>query len=307
LAWFTVIVSTIVVVQVVLAAVAAGFSWRWGRERGAAWGMVIALAGVSTFMLLPPASNVVWEYLPKLEFVQFPWRCLALQTLCLVVLTTAALARYRVRWLIITAGALVLAAGAASGVSASYAPGFPAILRNTARVYGGYIGDTKFMPLNADAEVLWAAHNMPEALVTMPNAAIRVLRWEAESATLLIHSPAPTEVVLRRMTYPAWRVTVNGQPVAAGSDSFARLTFLAPAGSSRAEVSFVRTPDRLVGDAISALAVLLVAGILFAGARKPGFLPPEAQESSALRGAGDGPEWRQNPLAPAGDEESCQD
>jgi hypothetical protein len=88
---------------------------------------------------------------------------------------------------------------------------------------------------------------------------------------LRVESRHPTLLVLRLMNYPAWRVEVNGKRVAPESqDPTGRMVVPLPAGHSDVDVRFTRTPERWVGDAISLVAVLALAALLF---------PPQSEES----------------------------
>jgi hypothetical protein len=80
----------------------------------------------------------------------------------------------------------------------------------------------------------------------------------------VVHSPEPVTAALRLLNYPAWRVEVNGRPVQARSNQQTGQMLIAlPAGTSRVQVAFASTPDRLWGDAVSGAAALgLLAVVL---------------------------------------------
>jgi len=85
--------------------------------------------------------------------------------------------------------------------------------------------------------------------------------------------PRPEQLRLRLFNYPAWRVEVNGRPVAATTQrSTGEMVFPVPAGLSKIEVTFVRTRDRLAGGIISLLA-LVAALVLWLKIGKPGRKP----------------------------------
>ena len=91
-------------------------------------------------------------------------------------------------------------------------------------------------------------------------------RWTAEEKEFRVTSFISLRVELRVLDYPAWRVTVNGQTVRPEhTETTARMVLLLPSGWQHVRVSFVRTPDRKVGIAISVIAVLTLLALLNAG------------------------------------------
>jgi hypothetical protein len=80
----------------------------------------------------------------------------------------------------------------------------------------------------------------------------------------VVHSPEPVTAALRLLSYPAWRVEVNGKPVPALSNhQTGQMLITLPAGTSHVHVAFAATHDRLWGDAVSAAAALgLLAVVL---------------------------------------------
>src|SRR5260370_27239988 len=82
------------------------------RETRKLWGVLLLLSSAATVLMICP-SSVLWEYLPKLRFVQFPWRWMELLAVAYAYFLAAAIARPHVRW-IWGVLALVLAGGTAT-------------------------------------------------------------------------------------------------------------------------------------------------------------------------------------------------
>src|SRR6266478_5861321 len=81
-----------------------------GRARHQIWNVFLLLATVATALMLRP-SLVVWQLLPKLRFVQFPWRWMSILTVPFIYFLAAAFLRPRLRWLwIIAVAALITGA-----------------------------------------------------------------------------------------------------------------------------------------------------------------------------------------------------
>ena len=91
---------SILAVLLAAATVAAMFLARtWRKEAPQReWRLASTLAVVSIFMMVP-LSLPLWRYLPKLQFVQFPWRWLLVLCLAGALLGAAALAPLRRAWM----------------------------------------------------------------------------------------------------------------------------------------------------------------------------------------------------------------
>jgi hypothetical protein len=71
------------------------------------------------------------------------------------------------------------------------------------------------------------------------------------------------------LNYPAWRVEVNGKAVTPElAETTAQIILQANEGPQRIRMKFLRTPDRILGNAISAGAGIVVLGLFFLGAHR---------------------------------------
>jgi hypothetical protein len=259
--------------------------------------ILTSLAAASVFMLLP-VSNFVWTTLPKLEYVQFPWRWLFVLSACIALLLAAAGSKYvggphvahagdppttrpafwdgpyvgcgaegnvnarYVRMALVTGCLLLiaLAGGIATGKTAPFRHGAVAgYLEAATAEAGGYEGGSSFMPPGVTPEALASLRATPRALLA--GGTVRILRWSPDQKSLQAVSASPTRIVLHLLNYPAWRATVNGKPAAIAADSFGRATISLSEGISRIEVSFARTPDCTLGDLLTGLALLATAAL----------------------------------------------
>jgi hypothetical protein len=74
-------------------------------------------------------------------------------------------------------------------------------------------------------------------------------------------------LALRLFNYPAWRVEVNGQPVANSTRAVTgQMLIPVQAGENRVQIMFTRTWDRTLGGFISVVTALLLA--LFVALRR---------------------------------------
>jgi hypothetical protein len=270
--WFWAVISGLLCGMIALSVTAIGFSWSWRRQQRVPWLVMVTLIGTSIFMLLP-FSYVFWVHLPELRLVQFPWRCMPELTACTTILLVAAMARFPVRLLMIVLGAIAFVAGLACVSTAHWYPGEARILEQQNARNHGYEGDPQYMPHNARKEVFTALREMPLVASSNRNTTGQIMLWQPQSKAIMIDSPTPAQLTLHLMNYPAWQVTINGNPVASQSDKYGRLAVPIPAGTSTVEARFVITPDRKLGAAISVIALLILAG-LFIARRRERVLPP---------------------------------
>src|SRR5258708_21416131 len=68
------------------------------EETRSLWGVLLLLSAVAAILMVRP-SSVFWEHLPKLRFVQFPWRWMAILAVPYGSFLAAAVERQRRVWL----------------------------------------------------------------------------------------------------------------------------------------------------------------------------------------------------------------
>jgi hypothetical protein len=129
------------------------------------------------------------------------------------------------------------------------------------------VGDDHLdLPLNAPLAKVMPADSEDSAA---PQAQIQVQHWSPESKEIRVDAQSDARIALRLLNYPAWRVEVNGHLVAPERmDNFNQMVVPVAPGHSDIRVRFVRTIDRKVGDAISAVSALAVVILFWIGRRK---------------------------------------
>ena len=259
-----------------IAAIAAVFSNRGRREKppqlDQAWWPLAALGVVAVAMMFPGAA-IMWRLLPKMRFVQFPWRWLVpLNLVCWFFFALAtAPGRRRWPWWAATGVAITIVAGVMVQDAWWDSEDVPATI---SAVYSGngYEGADEYAPLGCnrydlpgEAPRVSAIGNAAEGSVQSAGVRIHIERWAPEAKTVSMDSARPITLALKLIGYPAWRAEVNGKTVTTQtmSDTMQMLVPL-PAGSNRVDVRFSRTPDRTLGGALSLItAAALAACALF--------------------------------------------
>jgi hypothetical protein len=278
---FNYIASTIAVAIIVLTGIAAIAARREHAQPGPfpdqskLWSAFLLLAAISTILMLR-FTLVLWQLLPKLRFVQFPWRWMSILTIPFIYFLAAAVARRRLRW-VWTAGTLTLLASTAIFLVQHTwwdDEEFPTLCASIASGEG-FDGTDEYDPTGDDhynlptktlrAQVLPLAEDAESqaanAAATPPKIVIE--RWTPERKIASVESAQPARLALRLLNYPAWQVQVNGsliQPAAA--DDSGQMIVAIPTGKSRVDVRFIRTVDRTIGSVLSILSSLAAAALL---------------------------------------------
>ena len=267
---------------VVMIVVAAGASLAGRRQAGSAqprpdrkpdtehetngdaeqvWRALLLLAAVATFLMLRP-SSLFWQVLPKLRFVQFPWRWMSTLAVPFAYFLAAAVAKRRFRWIWLSAVLAVLAAMATFFVRETWWDSDDVdTLRAGVAAGKGFEGVDEYDPVGDDHYNLPA--NAARAVILADSSdagaggTILIQRWTATEKSLRVTLREPERLALRLLNYPAWRVEVNGSLVVPenATDS-GQMVLELPAGESRVTVRLVRTTDRTLGGILSLLSVL---------------------------------------------------
>jgi len=271
---FNLLVSAVALAEIGVLAFAIWFSRRKNRVGTAALGCPVAGSatglktpvtllsawGAVSAVLLLSVSNLLWRHLPKLQFMQLPFRWLLCLNAALAVLLTMAAKRWTTR---VLACAVLLAAVIFAGYR--FQPPWwetASDIRemSTAVADGtGYEGVDEYVPAGADPYEL--NKSLPrisdDTGAPVPN---ELLTWGETEKHFTVHAAAAQNLTVRLFNYPAWQAVVNGKPTATlTTDVTGLIVIPIPAGNSDVHIHFRRTSDRFAGDTVSliSLAVLI--------------------------------------------------
>jgi hypothetical protein len=259
------------------------------RSSGLFW----ALAALALTILMLPISSVVWETVPLMPFLQFPWRLLGPLAACLAVLSGVAVASLEALGtprLTTWAAAGILGLILILAVPLTYPPEWPAEFGATdpwgilqRELEGRWLGTTStgdYVPAgvavvprpNSQVVESYRAGGLPDRVnratlpagttVTLDPAQDRPLIWSYQ-----IHGRSPFVFRLFQFYFPGWTATLDGRPVPielAKPEGF--ITVDVPSGSHRLVVAFGDTPVRAVAWMVSG-AALMISLILVSRAR----------------------------------------
>jgi len=264
----------------------------WLRKRlrpGREWWMVLALIPAAVLVLQLPVSLPVWNVVPKMRLLQFPWRWLVVLEAPMAILFAGALWPGR-RWarasLIALCAAFFAAATVFAAESLHQICDADDSISNTLAVFArgeGFEGTDEYGPPGADDSLV--PMSLPGACL-VSNATVELgapspdenPTWDASQKsceqTLAATWVKPEHLqvaatashagflVLRLRSYPAWRVTVNGN--AAGALPVREDGLMAvpvDAGAAKIDVEWITTPDVIAGRWVSGIAMLLLCGL----------------------------------------------
>jgi len=282
-----------------LAVSLAGLLVAWKRGRLATerrWWIPLALISFAILFLLLPVSLPVWNLLPKLRLLQFPWRWLvALEApmaifFALAVWPGQAARRWRRVAVLSACAAVFLASAAMAGVFFFQNCDDEDAVQSMVNVYragAGFQGTDEYEPPGADNSLL--ASGLPAACLVADPATVLgmspggqlgdlIPAWKKDQHSCEITVdwqldeperkrfrsvvPQGSSLILRLRSYPAWQVRVNGQPVSTlprREDGL--MAVPVPKGPIDLTVDWTTTTDVLAGRWLSGFALLLLTAV----------------------------------------------
>jgi hypothetical protein len=268
--WFNCIASTCALGVILLCALAALGSGCFGSSSRARLGKcdvsrVFLMLAAAGSMLMMRFTAPLWNVLPKLRFVQFPWRWMSMVALLCACFLALAAERKRFAIWILTVLILTAPLAALFLDNGWWDPDEMPTLEAMVSDGTGFDGTDEYDPLGDDHQDLPVkaplAQLLPEdSVAPKETAKIQVLEWTTEEKRIAVNLPKESRIALRVLNYPAWRVEVNGEKLdPQRADNFNEMVVPVPSGESLVTVRFTRTWDRSVGILISLLSLLLLA------------------------------------------------
>jgi hypothetical protein len=237
----------------------------------------LAVLTIAIAILLTPITNFVWNYLPELLFLQFPWRLLAI--LAAVLSLTAAITLRGLNLKSIPKAALAIAIAAALTYPAYATFHQPCDDEDTVQARQALFQSNQgtdptdeYTPTTADNDSL-AKTNPPFWLSQDPDAKAPANAIPGPAPThLTLNSPIPQTLILNLRDYPTWRITLNQTPVTIHNQQDQRddglIAIPIPAGVSTVSITYTPPIDQTVGNIVSALSLILLVTALFTYRRR---------------------------------------
>lgn len=263
--------------------------------------LVVLLAAVTAILafLLTPPSLFVWHLLPKLAFLQFPWRLLSLLGVIFGLAVALLAANFRLTLRAASVVAVVFTLAMSFVAQHVYRQGcdsddLPATRFALLASHHGMQPTDEYTPRTADNDALrttdpayWLAGdaNAPApGTQPYPGAAdpnfdpsdLDDAQTVAANAPLdlALHLDRPRDLILNLRDDPSWEVTRTApglaqpvHPAHLGRDD-GLLAIALPAGDSTVKVRWRRTPDDDAGLGLSAIGLAILAGAAGFGRRR---------------------------------------
>ena len=243
------------------------------REDHRDLGNVLLAWALACGLLMFPVTALLWRILPKMQFMQFPWRwllCLSMifsifvsggfmwgQPPSAVRSSKARLVRPILQFAVFALIILVIAM-AWHYIQSPWWDTAADLreMQDNVSTGAGYEGTDEYTPSGADPATI--DKNARNVTIEGPSrGAIHVSRWDAESKTFTAEMSAPDDLALRLFRYPAWQAEVNGKLVrTSAKPDNGQMLVPVEAGTNRVQITFVRTWDRTAGGWISGLTLI---------------------------------------------------
>ena len=272
------------------------------RVEGPAFRLLLPLALIpfAVLFLQFPLSRPVWNLLPELRFLQFPWRWLLVLEAPMAIFFAAAIwpgssAR---RWQRVAISGLCIALFVGMTACAEqfffqscYAEDAVPGMLATYRAGHGFPGTDEYEPIGSDLSLI--PTGLPAAcLVSDPNTALgkpaespdlppvwNAAQGSCEATYSWAATPGqaphrhlriaatvdqPGYLVLRLLSFPAWQIRVNGRaPASLPHRDDGLVAVPVPQGAVEVTADWRTTPDVLAGRWLSALFALLLIALFF--------------------------------------------
>ncbi|MFY9559264.1 MAG: RdgB/HAM1 family non-canonical purine NTP pyrophosphatase [Terriglobales bacterium] len=257
---FNRLISTVAAAEIGALALVIWFYRAWRRQERKPW-ILLACWGGMAALIMVSITSPLWQHLPKLRFVQLPWRWLLCLNVALAMLLTKSLRRWSLRTL---ASATLLAVVVIAGYRIQPpwwdSAGDIQEMHEAVSDGTGYEGTDEYVPAGADPYEL----NKDLSPVTDSSGTPKrteVLQWGPVEKHLVVHTYAEELLALRLFNYPAWEVSLNGKRVETQTAAVTgQMEIPVPAGRNDIRLHFGRTRDRTIGGLVS----LLSFGVLLA-------------------------------------------
>jgi hypothetical protein len=244
-------------------AVVAGAAWaarHWRKTHLEIWNSLLGWA-LACGALMFSVTAGLWRILPKMQFMQFPWRWLLCLSMIFSLLVSVGMRRWWWRAALCALSLLVIVL-AWRHVQTPWWDSADDLreMQDNVATGEGYEGVEEYTPVGVDPTAIDKdARNV--TVDGAAHAAIHVYRWDAESRMFTAEMSTADQLAVRLFRYPAWRVQVNGRVVeTAARAETGQMLVPVSAGMNRVEIQFVRTWDRVVGGWISIFTIVVVAG-----------------------------------------------
>ncbi len=254
----------------------------WLRRRLSApgradWGVFGVMALLVCTWMLTTLSRPLWDHLPLLPVVQFPWRLLSVQGFFAALIIGAVARGQPKSWWVAVLLAIFLTGAAVGGLQPEYLPigesdvtpqrlaWFELLTANVGTTIRGEYLPAGVEPGYVSSAVMLNRGEKPAPMVLEGQLAQAVLMQRdarQEQWGVRVES-ASARLAFYTLYFPGWQADIDGRPATLVALPNSGLIALAvPQGEHRVRLRLGRTPLRWLADGLSAGGLLAVLGLL---------------------------------------------
>jgi hypothetical protein len=227
----------------------------------------LAILTIAIAILLTPITNFVWNHLPELLFLQFPWRLLAILAAVLSLTAAITLRGLNLKPVPTTALAIAIAAILTYPAYTTFHQSCDdedTVQARQALFQSNQGTDStdEYTPTTADNDSL--AHTNPGFWLSPDaNAKAPANSTPGPAPThFTLDSPISQTLILNLRDYPTWRITLNQTLITTHNQQDQRddglIAIPIPAGASTVSITYSRPTDQTLGNAISLISVVFL-------------------------------------------------
>lgn len=243
-----------------------------GRQRQAAW--ALGLISLGCAFMTTVWSAPVWQLLPMLQKVQFPWRLFLPQSVVLAALAGLAVAACRDGATLAARLRRTLVAAGMLGVALVNLAFLPSLVRRAERLEAAGVQESPDVPEYALGDVAELQRLFPDGArlaVLAGQGSAELLLQEPRRAILAVEAAEPMTLALHQFRYSGWRQSLDGQaateaPACPGGLPLACAHV--PPGRHLLTLDLAPTWSEHVGRLLSRIGIVLML-VLFGWARTP--------------------------------------
>ena len=262
--------------------------------------LFLVVLSAATIFLMTPAAKLIWDALPLVNLMQFPWRLLALTTVTLALLAGAGASWLKDSALDDTSGSETKPESESIGSISPYVYVAALVIMLASFPYTqpelvsirpqdesplnliefeakhpdmrGMTAWSERLPVEADSPLpaqYLAGEPLARAAIITGQGSVLEQGSLSASAFARVRAEGPVRLRFYTHYFPGWRATVDGLPVEIQPDPPNGLIGLdLPAGEHQVQLQFGATPVRRVSAALSVVGLALVVGLWLVDRRR---------------------------------------
>lgn len=231
--------------------------------------VLFLLISLVTLFLILPFSVIIWEKIPLIWQIQYPWRLLAILMLTTAFLSAWLLSQTKNRLIYFIFGLFLIILAFYNNRNylrpkSSYRYADINYYQDSLLLFGSTDIAWESLPIWANFTPSW----FPDSPVFSPESIdLEIIKDPSSKINLIFNSPQPTPVSLNIFYYPNWQVyqkTSQGslQKIDSSPDSSGRLEFQLPSGKNQIIIRYQSTPIQKIANSLTIVSFLIFVVLL---------------------------------------------